>query len=98
MERTNPVFPKNRAPITAGETLERTFLDPQGMSREDLSKLTGMSKREINAFIRGDEPCTADIAIRLSSVFETEPGFWMSVQENYDMWLAHDELQELSAN
>lgn len=68
------------------------------MSRQDLAKASGLTLREINAFIRGDQPCTANIAIHLSHVFDTDPGFWMSVQENYDMWAAQQSSQSLSAN
>ena len=92
------MFPKNRAPITAGETLDRTFMQPLEMSCEELSAKTSLTIREIKSFISGQTPCTVEIAILLSDVFGTVPSFWMSVQQNHDMWSAHQAVESISAN
>jgi addiction module HigA family antidote len=34
------------------------------------------------------------MALRLGRAFDTSPGLWMNLQNNYDLWLAENESKE----
>jgi addiction module HigA family antidote len=93
------MFPENRPPITAGETLQRTFLDRLKMSPEVLAEQANVPVDTIEDLLADEIPCDAELALRLSAVFGTLPGFWMSVQAHYDLWAATRRIEgELVAN
>lgn len=44
----------------------------------------------INEIVNGRRSITADTALRLARYFSISPQFWMNLQANYDLELAHD--------
>jgi addiction module HigA family antidote len=56
------------------------------LTRKDLAKRLGVSQRLFRELIRERRAMTADMAIRLSRVFETTPDIWMNLQKAVDLW------------
>jgi antitoxin HigA-1 len=56
------------------------------MTQTELAKRLGMSRRTVSELIRERRSMTADMAIRLSRVFETTPDIWMNLQKAADLW------------
>lgn len=56
------------------------------VSRQDLAKRLGVSQRAINDLLNERRAVTADMAIRLSRVFNTTPDIWMNLQKAVDLW------------
>ena len=76
---------------TPGEVLKEEFLDPMGISPYALAKAIFVDPPRIAAIIKGKRRITADTAIRFSKFFGTSPGFWMNMQNRYDLELLMEE-------
>ena len=42
----------------------------------------------LNEVIRGRRGVTADTALRLAKLLNTDPGIWMNLQNQWDLWHA----------
>ena len=85
------MLPKNRRPTHPGEIIRYEFLDPLGITQQQLADAIGVSRVRINEIILGKRSITPDTAFRLAKFFNTTPEFWIGLQNNVDMW---DALQE----
>jgi addiction module HigA family antidote len=56
------------------------------LSQKELAKRLGISQRAISDLIHERRAITADLAIRLSRVFNTTPDIWMNLQKAVDLW------------
>jgi antitoxin HigA-1 len=56
------------------------------LTQKELAKQLGVSRRLVNDLINERRAITADMAIRLSRVFETTPDIWMNLQKAVDLW------------
>ena len=77
-------------PIHPGETLREDFLKPLGLTANRLAIELQVPVTRVNDIVRGRRAITADTALRLAKYFGTTPQFWMNLQSNYDLDLAHD--------
>jgi addiction module HigA family antidote len=84
-------------PVHPGEILNEEFLVPLSLSPDALSAACRVPRSRIDALIRGDEPVTADTALRLARVFRTGPEFWMNLQSNFDLATAADASPEIQS-
>lgn len=68
-----------------GEILQEEFLEPLGMSQNMLAKALGVPSNRINELVRGRRGVTADTDLRLSRYFGLSEGYWLRLQNSYDM-------------
>ena len=74
--------------ITPGDILLEEFLQPMGISQNQLAKDINVSPNRISQIIHGKREITADTALRLGKYFEIEPEFWLNLQVRFNMKLA----------
>ena len=79
-------------PVHPGKVLQEEFLKPMGLSQNRLALDMGVPARRINEIVLGKRGVSADTALRLARYFGTSPQFWMGLQADYDLDLAHDRL------
>jgi len=85
---------KRMPPVHPGEILRELYLDPFGMSQNELARRLNVSPRRINEIVNGRRGITADTAIRLARFFKMTPQYWMGLQADYDLETAQDELEK----
>jgi addiction module HigA family antidote len=68
-----------------GKVLKDHYLDPLDMSAAALAGRLEMSSATLVHLVRGNEPMTADTALRLARCFGTTPEFWMDLQRDHDL-------------
>ncbi len=85
MERLDNIHP--------GEVLLEEFLKPMKISAYRLSKDIGIPQTRISQIIKGKRRITADTALRLSSYFGNSAGFWLGLQNDYD--IEHERLKKI---
>jgi addiction module HigA family antidote len=56
------------------------------LTQKELARRLGVSQRAVSELIRERRTMTADMAIRLSRVFQTTPDIWMNLQKAVDLW------------
>lgn len=85
---------KKIQPIHPGEILMEEFLDPLGLSQNQLANDIGVPPRRINEIVHGKRRITADTALRLARYFKMSPQFWLGLQMDYDLDIEEDKLSE----
>jgi addiction module HigA family antidote len=81
------------APIHPGEILLEEFLQPMGLSQNQLALSIRVPARRINEIVHGKRRITADTALRLARYFNMSAEFWLGLQMDYDLDMARDELE-----
>jgi addiction module HigA family antidote len=79
-------------PVHPGIVLLMEFLDPWGVSQNQLAQHMGISTSRLNEIIRGRRGITGDTALRLGRATNTTPEFWLNLQALYDLETAKDKL------
>lgn len=71
-----------RIPTKPGETIKEA-MEEWVIDIDHLSRLTDLSKLEINNLIRGSMKITKDIAQKLEFAFGVGADFWLAREKNY---------------
>ena len=75
-------FLKNPHP---GEILKEEFLEPLAISQNALAQAIGVPANRINEIIRGRRGITAETDLRLAQFFGLSEGYWLRLQNAYDV-------------
>jgi antitoxin HigA-1 len=68
-----------------GEILKAEFLEPIGMSQNQLAIAIGVPTNRIHDIVRGRRGITADTDLRLSRFFRLSEGYWLRLQNAHDL-------------
>ncbi|MBU1272356.1 MAG: HigA family addiction module antidote protein [Alphaproteobacteria bacterium] len=72
-------------PVTPGEILLEEFILPAGLSQTALAKAIGVPPRRINEIVLGKRAITADTDLRLARYWGMSEGFFLRLQNSYDL-------------
>lgn len=91
-----------RRPSAPGVVLKEIFLDQNGITQsqfaKDLSELTSgkvkesTMKTKLSEVIKGKRAMSAEFAILISMLLDTNPKMWLNLQSSLDLWIAQKEL------
>ncbi len=76
----------NRPPTSAGEMLREEFLEPIGLTQQQLADGIGVSYQRINELVNDKRGITTSTALRLAKYFNTSPDFWLNLQRANDIY------------
>src|SRR5215472_14750636 len=68
-----------------GEILKAEFLDVIGISQNRLAQAIGVPANRIHAIVAGTRGVTADTDLRLSKFFGLSEGYFLRLQNAFDM-------------
>jgi addiction module HigA family antidote len=71
--------------IHPGEILLEEFIKPLEISQNKLARDIAVPPRRINEIVLGKRSITADTALRLAKALGTSEGFWLGLQQDYDL-------------
>ncbi|MCG6656231.1 HigA family addiction module antidote protein [Halomonas campisalis] len=71
--------------IHPGEILLEDFIEPMGLTKNALATAIGVPATRIGQITRGERAITADTDLRLSRYFGTSEGYWLRLQNAYDL-------------
>jgi len=74
-----------------GEIL-KDCMDDLGISAVRLCRATHIPASRITEILKGRRGVTADTALRLGRALGTTPGYWLNLQQSYDLRRANCEL------
>jgi addiction module HigA family antidote len=80
------MLPRNRRPTPPGDILQYEFLEPLGLTHQELAEVMGITRVRLSEIIRGKRAVTPDTAIRLARFFGTTPEFWIGLQADVSLW------------
>jgi antitoxin HigA-1 len=72
-------------PSHPGRILAHFF---DGRSVADVARHLDVSRVLLGRILNGKASVNADLAVRLSEAFKTEPELWLRLQMQYDLWIA----------
>ena len=81
-------LPRHRPPTPPGEMLLEEFIKPLGLTQTELAGLLGVSFPRLNEVVRGRRAVTPDTALRLARVLGMPAGFWLGLQQDWELWHA----------
>jgi addiction module HigA family antidote len=61
------------------------FIRPQGWTVERTAELLGMDRGDLEGLIGGHHSITPGSALELQRLFGSSEGFWLNLQEGYDL-------------
>jgi addiction module HigA family antidote len=79
-------LPKNRRPTPPGEVFLEDFLLPAGITQKEAAARLLISYPRMNEIVKGKRSVTPDTALRLGKFTDTEPEFWLNLQQAVDLW------------
>lgn len=79
-------LPKNRRPTHPGQVFLEDFLSPLGISQKDAAERLRISYPRMNELVNGKRTVTPDTALRFARFTDTEPEFWLNLQQAVDLW------------
>lgn len=68
-----------------GRVLLEDWLDPCGISQNELARRMNLSPRRVNEIVLGKRGISADTALRLGEMFGLDPRYWMRLQMEYEL-------------
>ncbi len=87
-------IPTNRPPSTPGEMLREEFLEPMGLTQQQLANDIGVSYQRVDELINGKRGITISTALRLGKYFGTSPDFWLNLQRANDLYFVLKKEQD----
>ncbi len=89
---------KRLAAVHPGDVLMRDFIEPMGITRYKVAKLTKVQQRRIDEICSGNRAITGDTALRLARLFGVDAAFWINLQAQYDLEIAYRKMQKIVEN
>ena len=80
-------------PVTPGDLLNEEFLLPLGITKYRIAKEIGVPAQRIGEIVAGKRAITADTDLRLCKYFGLSAGYWLRVQNKYDMEIARRKIE-----
>jgi antitoxin HigA-1 len=72
-------------PVHPGEILREDFMKPLGLTINRLALRLRVPATRIGEIVHERRRITADTALRLARYFNTNPEFWLNLQNFYDL-------------
>ena len=69
----------------AGELLVSEFMEPLGLTEDALASSLGLEPARLEDVISGTTPMDADLDLRLARYFRMSEGFFLGLQDDYEL-------------
>lgn len=79
------MIPTDRKPTHPGEMLLKDFLEPMGMTANDLADELNIDEEYMSGLINQTEKIEGVVAIKLGKYFNISSEFWVNLQRKYDI-------------
>lgn len=86
---------KMHNPPHPGEVLRRLCLEPLNLTVTDAARSLGVSRKALSSILNGRAGISPEMAVRLSTAFNTSSESWLNQQVQYDLWHAEKNRKSL---
>ena len=83
-----------RRPTHPGEMLREEYLPDLGLTVATLANAIGVSRQSVNELVRERRAVSAEMALRLGTLFRTSPEMWLNLQREVDLWDAEQRIKK----
>ena len=81
-------IPRNRAPVHPGKILLQEYLEPLSVPQTKFAERIGVPVQRVNEIVKGKRGVTEDTALRFAAALSTSPGFWLNLQQRWNLYQA----------
>ncbi len=81
--------PTDREPTHPGEMLLEEFMKPMHLTQQALAAGIRVPRQLISELVNRRRGIAPGTALRLARFLGTTPGFWMNLQQRWDLYQAH---------
>ncbi len=85
--------PSDKKPTHPGETLREGFLQPLGITQQQLADGILVPFQRVNELVNGKRGVTPSTSLRLAKFFGVPEDFWMNLQTRWDLYRAKKKEQ-----
>lgn len=75
-------------PPHPGEFIQEIYMEPFGYSCRFVAKQLDVSPSTLNRILKGQSAVSPEMALRLSKALGRSAQSWLTLQDNYDLWQA----------
>ena len=79
-------------PMHPGEFIARVYLEPFDLGSNELARKLKVSPGLISRLVNGKTDVSPAMALKLSKVLGRSPESWLLGQDNYNLWLARQQI------
>ena len=79
-------------PPRPGEFITGLYLEPNGISGRELAEKLDVAASTLSRILNGTSRVSPEMALRLSKAIGRTPESWLAMQDNYDLWLARQQV------
>ena len=79
-------------PTHPGELLLETVIPATVLGMGEVARRLGVTRQTLNNLTARRSGVTAEMALRLSALFGSEPGMWLGMQSQFDLWHARHRM------
>ena len=79
-------------PPHPGEFIREVYLEPFGISTRRVAEKLKVSPSTFNRLINGESNVSPEMALRLSKTLGRSAESWLTMQDNYDLWCARNQV------
>jgi addiction module HigA family antidote len=83
---------------TTGEILKEEFIIPYGLTQNALAKAINVPANRIHQIVKGTRTITADTDLRLCKYFGLSDGFFLRLQEDYEIRISKRKMNDILNN
>jgi addiction module HigA family antidote len=83
---------KMHNPPHPGEFIKDVYLDELGVSEREVALKLKVAPSTLHRLIKGTSSLTPEMALRLSITLGRTPESWLTMQDNYSLWIASKEI------
>jgi addiction module HigA family antidote len=83
-----------RQPTPPSSYIRGEVLGANGLTQEQLADALGVSRLTVNQLVNNRRSITADMALRLEHLTGVSASQWLTLQQNYDLWLTRQRNPE----
>jgi addiction module HigA family antidote len=77
-------------PVHPGRIIRDDYLEPLEITTGQLAKALGVSRQTMAAILNERAGVSSEMALRLAKAFDTTPELWITMQRNYDLYIASE--------
>ncbi|HEX8622593.1 MAG TPA: HigA family addiction module antitoxin [Allosphingosinicella sp.] len=81
--------------VSPGSVLREEIATRLGISQDRLAKALGVSRLTINEIVNEKRNVTAEMALKLAKALGTDPEFWLTLQQGFDLVRARERCGDL---
>lgn len=79
---------QNRQPTHPGVFLREVVIPGMDRSKTQIAVDIGISRQTLHAILKGEQPVTPQMAVRLAKYLGNSAEFWLNMQSAHDLWNA----------